>query len=122
MTPFGKKVRELRAARGVTLKAMAEELGISQAYLSALEHGRRGRPTWLLIQRIIGYYNVIWDDAEELERLAALSDPRVSIDTAGLTPEATELANRLAREIGRLAPEEVSALLAQLNKRSNNRE
>jgi transcriptional regulator with XRE-family HTH domain len=115
VTPFGKKVRELRAARGVTLKAMAEELGISQAYLSALEHGRRGRPTWLLIQRIIGYFNVIWDDAEELERLAALSDPRVTIDTAGLTPEATELANRLAREIGRLAPEEVSALLAQLD-------
>ena len=114
MTPFGRKVRELRAARRVTLKTMAEELGVSAAYLSALEHGRRGRPTWLFLQRIIGYFNVIWDEAEELERLAALSDPRVTIDTAGLSPEATELANRLAKEIGRLSVEEVEQLLKQL--------
>ena len=28
---------------------------MSAAYLSALEHGRRGTPTWLLLQRIINY-------------------------------------------------------------------
>ena len=114
MTPFGRRVRELRASRRVSLKSMAHDLGVSAAYLSALEHGRRGRPTWLFIQRIIGYFNVIWDEADELERLAALSDPRVTIDTAGLSPEATELANRLAKEIGRLKPEKVERLLEQL--------
>jgi transcriptional regulator with XRE-family HTH domain len=114
VTPFGRKVRELRAARGVTLKQMADELGVSSAYLSALEHGRRGTPTWLLIQRIIGYFNVIWDEAEELQALAALSAPRVVIDTAGLSPQATELANRLARDIARLSPADVEDLLARL--------
>ncbi|HSR55325.1 MAG TPA: helix-turn-helix transcriptional regulator, partial [Alphaproteobacteria bacterium] len=44
MTPFGAKVRELRRQRGVTLKRMAEDLQLSPAYLSALEHGHRGRP------------------------------------------------------------------------------
>ena len=32
--------------RGVSQTDMATALGVSSAYLSALEHGRRGRPTW----------------------------------------------------------------------------
>ncbi|MEO8758404.1 MAG: helix-turn-helix transcriptional regulator [Devosia sp.] len=117
MTPLGQKMRELRDARGVTLKQMASALNVSSAYLSALEHGKRGKPTWILLQRIIHYFNVIWDEAEELQRLAELSDPKVSIETAGLSPEATELANRLARDISRLTPEDLSALTAELIKR-----
>ena len=75
MTPFGEKVRALRREKGVSQGQMAEALGVSGAYLSALEHGRRGRPSWYLLQRMIGYLGVIWDDAEELERLAELSHP-----------------------------------------------
>ncbi len=99
MTPFGAKLRALRAERGVNQKDMAAALGVSAAYLSALEHGKRGVPNWGLVQKIIGYFNVIWDDAEELERLAAISDPRVVIDTSGLSPEATVMANLLASKI-----------------------
>ena len=112
MTPLGAKMRELREARGITLKEMAKALHVSSAYLSALEHGKRGRPTWGMLQRIIHYFQVIWDEAEELQRLAELSDPRVTIDTGGLDPEATELANRLARDIHRLSPEDLTALNA----------
>lgn len=118
MTPFGERLRRLRAERGLTQKQMAAALGVSAAYLSALEHGRRGMPNWAMVQKIIGYFNVIWDDAEELERLAGLSDPRVVIDTAGLAPEHTALANRLAAAIGRLDPETVRALDALLDGRA----
>ena len=90
MTPLGAKMREMRDARGITLKQMAAALNVSSAYLSALEHGKRGKPTWILLQRIIHYFNVIWDEAEELQRLAELSDPKVTIETGGLSPEATE--------------------------------
>jgi len=117
MTPLGLKLRQLREERGVTLKDMAKALRVSSAYLSALEHGRRGKPTWMLLQRIIAYFNVIWDEAEDLQRLAEMSDPKVSIDTAGMSPEATELANRLARDIGRLAPEDLAFLSAELTRR-----
>src|SRR5690606_32740790 len=65
MTPFGLKMRELRAAKGVSQKEMADALGVSAAYLSALEHGKRGVPNWALVQKIVGYFNVIWDEAEE---------------------------------------------------------
>jgi len=117
MTPLGHKLRELREERGVSLKDMAKALNVSSAYLSALEHGRRGKPTWMLLQRIIAYFNVIWDEAEDLQRLAEMSDPKVTIDTAGMTPAATELANRLARDIGKLAPEDLSYLSAELTRR-----
>lgn len=102
MTPLGKKVRELRAARGVSQKEMAKALGVSAAYLSALEHGHRAAPNWALLQKMIGFFNIIWDDAEELLRLAEASHPRVVIDTSGLTPEATEAANLLAEVFGKL--------------------
>jgi len=114
VTPFGRRLRELRAERGVTLSQMAEAIGVSAAYLSALEHGKRGQPTWLMLQRIIAYFNVIWDEAEDLQRLAELSQPRVVVDTADLSPQATELANLLAREIGHLPQEAVAELLGRL--------
>jgi len=111
MTPFGAELRRLRKAREVTLTQMAASLGVSSAYLSALEHGHRGRPSFSLIQRIIAYFNVIWDDAEKLERLAQISDPRVTVDTSGLDPRATELANRLAQTIGSLNDDELEEFL-----------
>ncbi len=117
MTPFGARLREIREARGMTLKSMAAAIGVSPAYLSALEHGRRGRPTWDLLQRIIGHLNIIWDEAEELERLADLSHPRVVIDTEGLSPKATELANRLAERIGSLGEEKLDRLIDLIGKR-----
>jgi transcriptional regulator with XRE-family HTH domain len=102
VTPLGEKMRALRRERGVSQSEMAAAIGVSAAYLSALEHGRRSAPTWTLIQKIIGYFNIIWDEAEELEQLAKVSHPRVTLDTSGLTPAATELANLLAENIGRL--------------------
>lgn len=118
MTPLGARLRALREERGVTLKEMAKAVRVSSAYLSALEHGRRGKPTWSLLQRIITYFNVIWDEAEELQRLAELSDPKITIDTGGLAPEATELANRLAAEIARLSTDDLAFLRNEVMRRA----
>lgn len=114
MTPFGRRLRQLRAERGLRLKDMAAALGVSSAYLSALEHGNRGRPSGGLVQQISAYLNLAWDDVDELKRLAELSHPRVVVDTAGLSPRATELANRLAETIGRLDEATLERLLAAL--------
>ncbi len=114
MTPFGAKMRAMRRSRNLTLTAMAREIGVSPAYLSALEHGRRGPPPWHLVQAIIAYFNIIWDEAEELQRLAGLSNPRVTVDTGGLAPEATELANVLAATVHLMSREDAAALLQRL--------
>jgi transcriptional regulator with XRE-family HTH domain len=111
VTPFGAKIRALRRERGISQKEMAAALGVSAAYLSALEHGHRGQPNWAFVQKVIGYFNIIWDEAEELESLAWSSDPRVVIDTAGLTPGATRLANLLSRNIRRMDEATIQALM-----------
>ncbi|MFL5286835.1 MAG: helix-turn-helix transcriptional regulator [Rhodopila sp.] len=115
MTPFGARLRSLRAERGITLKRLAEALQVSPAYLSALEHGKRGAPSAGLVHQVNEFFGLIWDEADELSRLARLSNPRVTVNTAGLTPEQTALANRLAQVIHRLTPEAVAALHAVLD-------
>ena len=115
LTPFGAHLRRLRARRNMTARDMAAAIGVTPTYLSALERGRRGRPSWALTQRIIHHLGAIWDDAAEIERLAGLSHPRVTIDTARLSARATLLANRLSRELDDLPEERVAALLAVLD-------
>ncbi len=117
MTPFGAKLRKLREERGLTQAQMADAVGVSPAYLSALEHGKRGRPSWHLIQSLIAHLGVIWDEAEELVRLARVSHPKVTIDTSGLSPAATELANELSQKISKLDEETLASLMGQLKSR-----
>jgi transcriptional regulator with XRE-family HTH domain len=114
MTPFGEAVRKLRERKGVSQKQMAAALNVSPAYLSALEHGKRGLPTFDLLQRIAGYFNIIWDEAEELFLLARSSDPRVVVDTSGLSSEHTAFANLLAgriRDLDRATLDELTSIL-----------
>ena len=115
MTPFGARLRVLRAIRGETLKHLAEALQVSAAYLSALEHGKRGSPSAGLVHQVNEYFGLIWDDADDLSRLARLSNPRVTVNTAGLAPDQTALANRIAQTIHRLPPETIAALHAVLD-------
>lgn len=118
MTPFGLKMRELRERKGVNQKEMAKGVGVSAAYLSALEHGNRGVPSWQLLQRIIGYFNIIWDEADELERIAKSSHTRVTVDTTGLSPDATILSNLLASEISNLSELDCRVLTSEIRRRS----
>ncbi|MDD2878395.1 MAG: helix-turn-helix transcriptional regulator [Acidiphilium sp.] len=110
MTPFGAKLRILRAERNITLRAMAAALDVSPAYLSALEHGRRGTPSPGLIHQICEKFGLIWDEAHDLADLARVSKPKPRLDSAGLTPEQTALANRFARRLRHLPPELVLAI------------
>ena len=114
MTPFGERVRELREERSLKLKDMAADLQISSAFLSALEHGHRGRPQPGLVMQVASYFGLIWDDVEELKELAQLSHPRVVVDTGGMPPKATRLANLLARHIGELSDQNIEAILVEM--------
>lgn len=115
MTPFGARLRELRTGRGMTAAQLAALLQVSAAYLSALEHGHRGAPSTGLVHQVCEVFGLIWDEADELARLARLSHPKVTVDTAGLSPEQTALANRLAQTIHRLPPELAARLHAMID-------
>lgn len=120
MTAFAERIRDLRERKGVSQKQMAAAIGVSPAYLSALEHGKRGKPGFDLLQRIAGYFNIIWDEAEDLFNIADESHPRVVIDTSGLPAAYTSFANRIARNIRHLDAgvlEELTAVLDGAAKR-----
>jgi hypothetical protein len=67
------------------------------------------------------YFNIIWDEAEDLVKLARLSHPRITIDTQGLSPKATELANRLSNDIARMDDTQIAKLLATLDEKPTRR-
>ncbi|MCF8473500.1 MAG: helix-turn-helix domain-containing protein [Emcibacter sp.] len=119
MTPFGKKIRQLRKARNINQKQMAADLSISPAYLSALEHGHRGKPSWAMVQKVIHYFELIWDEAEEIENLARLSHPRIIVDTSGLSPETTVFVNELAQKIQSLPLKKIKELSEILARKDN---
>ncbi len=64
----------------------------------AIAAGRRPA----LVVQICEYFHLIWDDYEEMHRLAQVSHPKITVDTSGLSARATELANLLAERIGTL--------------------
>ena len=103
MTPFGMKIRDWRKRKNRTLHQQSDALGVSAAYLSALEIGARGRPSAVLVDQICAWLGLIWDDAEELKRLASLSHPKPTINARGQSSEAIYMVNFLAQNIDRLS-------------------
>ena len=110
MTPFGAKIRDWRQRKNRTLHQQADVLGVSSAYLSALETGTRGRPSAVLVDQICVWLGLIWDDAEELKRLATLSHPKPTINARGHSTEAIYMVNFLARNIDRLSAADCRAV------------
>ncbi len=99
MTPFGLKMRVLREERGLTQQQQADYLGVSKAYISALETGSRGRPSGPFVDQICAWLGLIWDDAEALQALATMSHPKPTIDASKCSADAVYLANLLAQNI-----------------------
>ena len=110
MTPFGVKIRDWRQRKNRTLHQQAEMLGVSAAYLSALENGTRGRPSVVLVDQICVWLGLIWDDAEELKQLAALSHPKPTINARGHSAESIYMVNLLAQNIDRLSDDDCLAI------------
>ena len=99
MTPFGLKLKSLRKEKKVSITELAKTLKISTAYLSMLENGKRGRPPDGMVELICAYFDLIWDNAEELKYLAKISDINVQINTKYLSINATTLTNVLKNNI-----------------------
>ncbi len=48
---FGENVRKARRAKGITLEALAHDVGLAYSYVGELERGRRN-PTLNVVERI----------------------------------------------------------------------
>ena len=66
------------------------------------------------VMQIANYFELIWDEVDELKELARLSHPRVPVETGGLSPKATLLANLMARHISELDDATIERILAEM--------
>lgn len=110
LTSFGKFSRKLRIDHGELLKEMANKLGVTSAYLSAVEVGKRSVPEdW--INKIAVIYGLA---AEEVMQLRIAYDQTVTqlkIDLSNQTPKHREAAMVFAREFKEMDENEINEFL-----------
>ena len=110
MTPFGIKLKHIREQRHKSLKDLSKALKVSMAYVSMLENGKRGRPADGLIELICSYFNLSWEEADELKFLAKHSDINTKMKSEKLSLNATMLTNVLKNNIKWLTEEQLKKL------------
>ena len=110
MTPFGIKLKHIREQRHKSLKDLSKALKVSIAYVSMLENGKRGRPADGLIELICSYFNLSWEEADELKFLAKHSDINTKMNSEKLSLNATMLTNVLKNNIKWLTEEQLKKL------------
>ena len=99
VTEFGKILKIIRINSGDTAKNMADKLGISVPYLSAIENGRRDIPT-VLPDKLIKAYNLSEKEQQKIRDAVVTSKDKVKIDL-------TDLAEKKRRVILALAKDEI---------------
>lgn len=94
-TEFGKLLRKIRVEYDMILKEMASVLGVSSAYLSSVENGKRNVPVeWF--DTLEEKYNL---NREKMEELAFVSNKTATINIEHTTTEANETLYSFARKL-----------------------
>lgn len=114
-TEFGKFLRKARIDRGLLLKDMAEGLGVSSAYLSAVETGKK-TVSDELARKVALYLGIDTrsSDFSELEDAVHISRGQVAIEVKGMSQRHQETALAFARQFGEMQPTDLDKLLALL--------
>lgn len=109
ITPFGVFLRKLRLDNGEIMKNMAEKLGVSSSFLSAVENGKKNIPTaWF--DMICKLYGLNENKKEELRETMMLSQPFIKICLTGLSKEKRSLAFSFKKDIKDMKKEDVDKL------------
>ena len=110
LTKFGKELRRIRIEKSELLKDMADRLGVTSSYLSAVEHGKRDIPqNW--IDRIVSLYSLGNQEKKCLIEAAKLSILSVKINLKGKPDSTTELVNAFARKLNSFSEEDVDKMM-----------
>jgi Zn-dependent peptidase ImmA (M78 family) len=99
LTPLGKALRQLRIDKGLKLLDVAEALGVSSAYVSAIETGRKAVPDGFVAD-LRRKLKLTAAEADVLRRAVDRTRKTVSVDA--LAGEQREMVARFARQIDEL--------------------
>lgn len=119
ITSLGKFLRILRLQRGEILKNMADRLGVSSAFLSAVENGKKKMPV-LWFERLRDLYELDESQMGELRRANLETTNQVELNLKNATPPQRELAILFARQFNDI-DEETSMQIANLLNKQNER-
>lgn len=119
LSPFGRFCRKLRIDNGELLKEMAEKLGVTSSYLSAVENGKRNVPrNWAT--RISEIYSLDHEQSGELKRASEKSQLNNNVNLTKLNNEDRSLMVALARKIDGLNDDEKTIIKSILGKKGGN--
>lgn len=115
LTPFGQKVRELRIKAKVRLNVMAEAIGYSEAYLSAVETGRKPINDELLV-KTIGYFRTLDPSLNVTDLERAADESKKSLNVESLDDLERGVLGAFARKLPGASEEMRAEILNRLSK------
>lgn len=98
ISKFGLYIRKIREQENDSLRQMAIKLGISAAFLSAMEVGRKQIPLEY-VEKIKGIYNLTKEQEVELENSIYETNERVPIELASMNEAQKDVSLMFARKI-----------------------
>lgn len=119
LTELGKELRKIRINNNEILKDMASKLGITSAYLSAIENGKR-EPTNKFMETLFSMYNISSEDKKNLTQAFQSTIDNISINLSNQTQEHKDLGLVFARKFDGLTQDQINKLIKILNKEDNN--
>jgi transcriptional regulator with XRE-family HTH domain len=97
LSEFGKFLRKIRIDRGELLRDMAEKLGVTASYLSAVETGKRNIPeTW--VDMLVDLYRLDAATQMAISEAAARSAKAIKLELGAASVEKREAAVMFARQ------------------------
>lgn len=115
LTYIGKFLRKLRIDNGEILKDMAEKLGVSSAFLSAVENGKKKMPdSWP--KKLKDIYSFSKEQEEELQKAIIDTNDMVEIHLQDASASNRNLAISFAREFPSLDDETSEKILDMLQR------
>lgn len=109
MTEFGKEVRKIRIDREMSLKQMADTLGVPSSYLSAVEKGRR-KLTQEFVERVIDALRPNLGEELAIRDAAVESMEAIPLNISSMGSEAKKTAAVFARRLNSMSPEELERM------------
>ena len=115
MTTISRLLRLIRLQHGEVLYDMAKKIGVTPAFLSAVENGRKSAPrTWM--KKLSELYSLTEEQRLELEEAFNESVKQIRISIASAHADKRELALSFARRFDELDRDEIAAVMQILNK------
>ena len=116
LTEFGQYLRKLRIDCGEILKGMADKLGVTSSYLSAVETGKRNIPDdW--VEKISQLYGLDMIQQDFLRDAAFNSARTVTMDLSKMVPKRRETASLFARTFNEVDDKTIEEIRKLLNRK-----